>query len=993
MSIVYTPGLIPNSALDYANRGFAIIPTHAIIGEYCTCGQRIDAGKCKAGKHPCTAHGYQDATTDAEAIRVWWRDKPWANVAIPTHGNKYFVLECDPRNGGDETIATFVAEHGAMPMTPTVRSGGGGTHWYFRYPPGRVIKSRAGVAPGVDVRGDAGYVLAPPSTHLSGNRYEWVTGLDTPLADAPGWVLGLVCDAPAAPRPAGASGSITPPKTPPKGMFVFAEEPDFRSHPGADEGKRNDAIMRLIGVHTARGDSPKTIEALALSWAQRCTPPIPDADVYIRLRWAQAKRDDANELTNSGDADGSLFANSQSSQARNASNAAGGAGSETPSQLSTPHGNDEVFVNSTRLREIVDESAKTRTTLNVNVNANEYGTEYVHDTRSNEYDNGIAFVFVNESADDNEYVPVNANDSAIVGVDAFVSEIRATETVDGDRVTETVDGTRTRGTEYSTQTKAQAEIDEVESSTPGASPPASGDEDAANNANELTNSPPADDWPRLGAEAYHGIVGEIVRAIAPETEADPAGVMLTLLTAIGNAVGRAPRFAMNAGTHHATLFAALVGDTASGKGQAWTIVQTLMRRADPEWEDGAIAYGLSSGEGLVDRLKDPEPDPDADTAFAFPDERKLLCVETEFAKVIGAMRRENNTLSPVLRSAWDSQTLEVLTRGKSKLRASNAHVGVVAHVTPQELDKLLSGSVEVANGFANRFLWASVRRSRSLPEGGDVGVVDAFAEPLAKAINRAKAIGRVERDAEAKALWASVYDGLTAARPGAFGMSTSRAHAQTLRLSLMYAMLDGSAVITPSHLRAALAVWAYCEASAARIFGGADANADAVPVPQPLWLRVLDIIVKSPGITRKGLHAATNNHIKSDDMDAALATLATQGSPTSGWYSPTAAAVRLSTGIPAPKTRPAMATPTNDMKTRWGISPPRRAGSPSSPKTLRTLRTREQTPRPTPRRSLFANSQANKPANKLPTPPARELIRKFASSQRRTRRFSTPTRS
>jgi len=322
----------------------------------------------------------------------------------------------------------------------------------------------------------------------------------------------------------------------------------------------------------------------------------------------------------------------------------------------------------------------------------------------------------------------------------------------------------------------------------------------------------------------------------------------------------------------------------------------------------------------------------------------LLCIETEFAKVIGAMRRENNTLSPVLRSAWDSQTLEVLTRGKSKLRASNAHVGVVAHVTPQELDKLLSGSVEVANGFANRFLWACVRRSRSLPEGGDVGVVDAFAESLAKAINRAKAIGRVERDAEAKALWASVYDGLTAARPGAFGMATSRGHAQTLRLSLIFALLDGSATIGVPHLRAALAVWAYCEASAARIFGGADANADAVPVPQPLWLRVLDIIVKSPGITRKGLYAATNNHIKSDDLDAALASLESQGLAHKRMVQPDGGGRPAEHWYPEPTTRPT-APATNGVKTRWGISPPRRAGSPSSPKTLRTLRTCEQTPR------------------------------------------------
>ena len=200
--------------------------------------------------------------------------------------------------------------------------------------------------------------------------------------------------------------------------------------------------------------------------------------------------------------------------------------------------------------------------------------------------------------------------------------------------------------------------------------------------------------------------------------------------------------------------------------------------------------------------------------------KRLICVETELAKPITAMRWEGNTLSPLLRSAWDAQPLEVLTRGKSKLRASNALVSVIAHITPEELKKLLGISVEVANGFVNRILWVCVRRSKFLPEGGDPSVLDAFVDPLREALSKAKAIGRVERDAEAKSLWAGVYESLSSARPGAFGMATSRAHAQTLRLSLLYALLDGSEVVRVEHLRAALAVWWNCEASARRIFGG-----------------------------------------------------------------------------------------------------------------------------------------------------------------------------
>jgi hypothetical protein len=166
-------------------------------------------------------------------------------------------------------------------------------------------------------------------------------------------------------------------------------------------------------------------------------------------------------------------------------------------------------------------------------------------------------------------------------------------------------------------------------------------------------------------------------------------------------------------------------------------------------------------------------------------------------------------------------------------------------------------------------------------------VLDAFVEPLREALANAETIGRVERDAVAKALWAAEYKELSCARPGAFGMATGCAHAETLRLSLLYALLNGSDVIRVEHLRAALSLWRYCEASARRIFGldaasgsgdrcvGGSGSTDTPPLP--LHLRLLDIIVKTPGISRKGLHETTGNRIKADDMEAALASLEAQG--------------------------------------------------------------------------------------------------------------------
>ncbi len=700
-------------ALDYAAKGFKVLPTHGLINGVCTCGGRAN---CKKGKHPACPHGVTDATTNVDIIGKWWGAGYWQNVGIAT-GGSFFVVDIDPRHEGDKTLARLIVEHGDLPLTPKVKTGGGGYHYYFRYPEGVAIRSRAGVAQGIDIRGDKGYVLAPPSNHESGNNYEWIVGLDTPIADAPAWVLALAAE------------SVSQAHIDDEFTLVMGSDraDDFASHPGACSGDLNDEICRLIGNHVNRGDSRKTIEALALAWAKRCDPPIREAEVMSRLRWGETKRRET-ELISSQE-------------------------------------------------------------------------------------------FVRKHGEESESQEIHPPPPHTIQL-----EHEAKDTVSKDI---------------------------------------------------LEAEPSANAFPTLHADALYGLAGEFVKAIASETEADPSGVLLSLLCAFGNAIGKHSYYDMSAGRHHANLFVSLVGDTASAKGQAYSVVQRLFHKAEPSNSED-IAYGLSSGEGLVDRVKD-EVEQGKDGVFRMPCSKRLLCVEQEMVKPITAMRREGNTLSAVLRSAWDGQALEVNTRGKSRLRASNAHVSILAHITPEELRKVLTGSVEVVNGFANRFLWAMVRRSNVLPEGGDPSVGDGFAEAMRKALVKAKGIGRVERDAEAKALWKEHYEGLSSAKPGAFGSAVARGHAQTLRLSLIYALLDGSQVIRGDHLRAALAVWKYCEASARLIFTNATAKAEGESGAEALDIRLLNAIVVSPGITRKGLHEATGNKVKADDMALALASLERRG--------------------------------------------------------------------------------------------------------------------
>ena len=140
------------------------------------------------------------------------------------------------------------------------------------------------------------------------------------------------------------------------------------------------------------------------------------------------------------------------------------------------------------------------------------------------------------------------------------------------------------------------------------------------------------------------------------------------------------------------------------------------------------------------------------------------------------MRRENSTLSSHIRNAWGGKPLEVLNRARNRLTATNAHVSIIGHITPEELLKTLGNSIEARNGFLNRFLLCHVARRRLLPDGGDASVIDRFAG-LAEALAKAKRIGKMHRSEEAKKCWHEVYGRLA----DADDVATERARPQVLR--------------------------------------------------------------------------------------------------------------------------------------------------------------------------------------------------------------------
>jgi hypothetical protein len=335
----------------------------------------------------------------------------------------------------------------------------------------------------------------------------------------------------------------------------------------------------------------------------------------------------------------------------------------------------------------------------------------------------------------------------------------------------------------------------------------------------ITGSHEVPHWPApLDKAAFHGIAGEITRAIEPHTEADPAAILLQLLVAAGSIIGRGPHFRVEGDEHHGNLFMVNIGDTSKGrKGTSWGRVLRLFEHIVDPWAAERVLSGLSSGEGLIWAVRDAIYDSKETVVDSGISDKRLLIIESEFASTLRVLERDGNTLSAVVRQAWDKGNLRTLTKNSAAV-ATGAHISIIGHITADELRRYLTRT-EAGNGFANRFLFCCVKRSKCLPDGGGDVDLAPYAQRLAIIANKARTFGRVTFDDVARAAWHQVYPDLSEGRPGLLGAVTSRAEAQTLRLALIYALLDSSDQIRAEHLRAALAVWEYCEASARYVFG------------------------------------------------------------------------------------------------------------------------------------------------------------------------------
>jgi Protein of unknown function (DUF3987) len=338
--------------------------------------------------------------------------------------------------------------------------------------------------------------------------------------------------------------------------------------------------------------------------------------------------------------------------------------------------------------------------------------------------------------------------------------------------------------------------------------------------------------PLLSHEALHGLAGEIVRAIEPYSESDPVAILTNVLAAFGNIIGPIPHFRVEHTRHYLNLFFAHCGETSKGrKGTAWSTPKRMFADIDAAWAESRVTGGLSSGEGLINAVRDEryekkpirEKGRVVDYESVLVDQgvndKRLMLVEEELSQALKVMSRDGNILSAIVRQAWDHGNLNPLTKS-NPIKATGAHISIVGHITREELLRYLT-ETEQANGFANRFIWLMIYRSKCIPN--PTGVPDEILFPLIEKLrNRvetARRVGEIVRTDRAAKILEGIYPELSDGKPGLLGRVLGRSEAQVMRIACLYSLMDGRERVDVDHLTAALALWDYSEKSAAAIFG------------------------------------------------------------------------------------------------------------------------------------------------------------------------------
>ena len=324
----------------------------------------------------------------------------------------------------------------------------------------------------------------------------------------------------------------------------------------------------------------------------------------------------------------------------------------------------------------------------------------------------------------------------------------------------------------------------------------------------------------LPEAAWHGHAGRLLSMVSGSTEADPVAILFGFLAGFGNVVGPGPYKMIGQDRHGTRVWPISVGETAKArKGHARTLVREILSKLDAEWFEHRNVSGHASGEGLVEDLT-PQTSPDG---IEEPVDPRLFVAEGEFSRVLKISARQGSTLSDQLRNAWDGLPIHN-RKAQSRRVARTHHVTLVGDITRDELSDLLT-QTDAVNGFGNRFLWIEVHRQGRHSRGGTIhpNQIDEFSRALRSTFLTARRVTDMDWTIQGGKVWDDWYLALED-RSGLVGSITSRNDAYALRLSMIYALLDGSSQIDVAHVEAGCQLSDYAASSAARIFGTSSGN-------------------------------------------------------------------------------------------------------------------------------------------------------------------------
>ena len=267
-------------ALDYLKRGWSVVPGHTVLEDYtCSCRQP----DCdRPGKHPRVRWAeFQTRLPTESEVSYWWRRWPDASIIIITGAiSNLGVVDVDPRHGGDEAWREWLQKH-PTPETVMALTGGGGVHYLYRHP-GREVRNRANMLPGVDFRGDGGYIVAPPSGHSSGRTYEWDASAhpdDMEPIEMPGALVLLVV------RSVNEGGEE---KRPPLDIEAYVEGREV-----IPEGARNETMARITGYFAGKVEDYDTLVSIVESLNERVCRPVMEERELVRLMQSIWRRERA----------------------------------------------------------------------------------------------------------------------------------------------------------------------------------------------------------------------------------------------------------------------------------------------------------------------------------------------------------------------------------------------------------------------------------------------------------------------------------------------------------------------------------------------------------------------------------------------------------------------------------------------------------------------------------------------------------------------------